>query len=139
MIKKYLYLSPIVAIVIIYFSVIKSLPEPLQVAPEHEFVLKEATPITMNLSETRDMVGHALMYTLFSLAIFIDLTWRGILKKKAYIACIVVPIIFGGAMELIQQYFFPPRSAEWIDFFSDSFGVLIALLLIRMRKSIKIG
>ncbi|MCE5204553.1 MAG: VanZ family protein [Porphyromonadaceae bacterium] len=42
----------------------------------------------------------------------------------------LVPVLYGGAIELLQKYFFPPRSAEWGDWIADILGSLTAVILI---------
>lgn len=41
----------------------------------------------------------------------------------------VVPAVYGGAIELMQKYFFSARSAEWGDFVADVLGSLAAVIL----------
>ena len=41
----------------------------------------------------------------------------------------VLPVIYGGAIELLQEYFFQSRSAEMADFIADVLGSLTALLI----------
>ncbi len=43
---------------------------------------------------------------------------------------ILIAAIYGGGIELLQKYFIPYRSAEWLDFFADVAGSISALLLI---------
>lgn len=42
----------------------------------------------------------------------------------------LIAAIYGGGIELLQKYFIPYRSAEWLDFFADVAGSVTALLLI---------
>lgn len=41
----------------------------------------------------------------------------------------IIPILYGGAIELLQKYFFASRSAEWGDWIADILGSLVATLL----------
>ncbi len=41
----------------------------------------------------------------------------------------VLPVIYGGAIELLQKYFFRSRSAEMADFIADVLGSLTALII----------
>ena len=41
----------------------------------------------------------------------------------------VLPVIYGGVIELMQKYFFPSRSAEWGDFIADVLGSMTALAI----------
>jgi VanZ family protein len=40
------------------------------------------------------------------------------------LACLVFPIFLGGTIEILQPLYFAPRTAEWLDWFSDIAGVL---------------
>jgi len=37
--------------------------------------------------------------------------------------CLALPVFLGGAVEIMQPTFFPPRTAEWLDWVSDITGV----------------
>ncbi len=41
----------------------------------------------------------------------------------------VVPVIYGGAIELMQKYFFTSRGAEWADWVADILGSLAATII----------
>lgn len=51
----------------------------------------------------------------------------------------LVPVLYGGVIELLQKYFFASRSAEWGDWIADILGSLTATVLIiiffRKRRS----
>lgn len=51
----------------------------------------------------------------------------------------VIPVIYGGAIELLQEFLFSYRGAEWGDWIADTAGSLIATLMaifiLRRRKS----
>lgn len=51
----------------------------------------------------------------------------------------VLPVIYGGIIELMQKYFFVSRSAEWGDFIADILGsgtaLIIALFLYNKFRS----
>lgn len=42
---------------------------------------------------------------------------------------LIVPVFYGGLIELLQKYYFASRSAEWGDWIADIAGSLIATLL----------
>ena len=42
----------------------------------------------------------------------------------------IVPVIYGGVIELLQLHAFSQRSAEWGDWIADILGSLVATLLI---------
>ncbi len=41
----------------------------------------------------------------------------------------ILPVIYGGVIELLQKHFFSSRSAEWGDFIADIIGSLAAMVL----------
>ena len=81
-----------------------------------------------------DKVAHFLMYAGFAFACiwgyrkqFISngLTY----KKKALILTLVISIAYGGLTELMQEFFIPLRTGDWLDFLADSAGALIGALV----------
>jgi len=49
-----------------------------------------------------------------------------------YIIVIALPIFYGGVLELVQEYFFPPRTGDWFDFLADTAGVLLGYFLLKL-------
>ncbi|MDD4416259.1 MAG: VanZ family protein [Proteiniphilum sp.] len=51
---------------------------------------------------------------------------------------LILPVIYGGTIELMQKYIFTSRSAEWGDWIADILGSLaamaVAIILLRTRK-----
>ncbi len=45
------------------------------------------------------------------------------------------PVFFGGLIEILQEYYFPPRTGDMIDFLADVAGVLCALALFILLNS----
>lgn len=77
-----------------------------------------------------DKAGHAFLF--FTLTIF--LFWgffkqkKGIFFQKYFLpASIVVAVIYGGATELMQQFWFENRKADILDFFANTVGSIVAL------------
>ena len=71
-----------------------------------------------------DKLVHLVMYILLGVACSADS--RAIMSKFGRIfLCPIFPILYGGMMELLQEYYFPPRTGEWADFAFDAIGVLI--------------
>ncbi len=73
---------------------------------------------------------HMLMYAFVALAVWFDcyrsradrrLTW-GVAA-----GAVVWPILLGGGLELWQAYLTTCRSGEWLDFYADTVGTLLAL------------
>jgi len=52
------------------------------------------------------------------------------LSLTQYTFCFLVPILYGGIIELLQAYVFTWRSGEWDDLFADSVGVGMAIFAV---------
>ncbi|MCE3227608.1 MAG: VanZ family protein [Bacteroidetes bacterium] len=48
--------------------------------------------------------------------------------------CFFLSVVYGGALEIMQAYFFSNRSADWQDFIANSFGCVVALALFGKLK-----
>lgn len=77
-----------------------------------------------------DKIVHFLMY--FGLAGVASINY--IYDKKGHIIilklvlfAILVPILYGGLVEIIQAEYFPDRSGDWYDFLADALGALASL------------
>ncbi len=78
-----------------------------------------------------DKWTHMVMYATLTLAIWIQYlkSHKQINKIKLSVIGIIVPITWGGLMELAQAYLTTYRSGDWMDFVANSIGVLIAVVL----------
>lgn len=77
-----------------------------------------------------DKIGHFLMYFGLSGATalnYIHIKRGRIDMKKLIVGAFLLPIIYGGIIELMQNYIFYPRSGDWFDFLADILGSLAAL------------
>ncbi|MCC8174523.1 MAG: VanZ family protein [Odoribacter sp.] len=52
---------------------------------------------------------------------------------KIYLITMLIVMIYGGAIELIQEYYFT-RSGEWLDFAADAIGGLVGCLCYPLMK-----
>lgn len=99
--------------------------------------LSFATPSTFQgvpTFENMDKVIHFLMYMTLTMALISDFNHKkrvNIHSLSFIIFCLVFPAVFGGMIELFQLYFFPPRSAEWGDWFSNIGGTFMGWLVMR--------
>ena len=50
-------------------------------------------------------------------------------KKKALLITLVISIAYGGLTELMQEFFVPLRTGDWLDFLADSAGALIGAMV----------
>ncbi|WP_029906076.1 VanZ family protein [Prevotella sp. 10(H)] len=77
-----------------------------------------------------DKLVHFLMY--FGLAGVASINYiyykKGhIIILKLIVFAILIPIVYGGLIEIIQAEYFPERSGDWYDFLADVLGALASL------------
>lgn len=75
-----------------------------------------------------DKWGHMLAYLVFALCLAGDGYRARLSVRTLYIWAILLPITYGGLIELIQPHF-PPRSGEWTDWLADCIGTAIGIAL----------
>jgi VanZ family protein len=77
-----------------------------------------------------DKVVHFCMYGILSAVFWVEFLIKHRSKKANYIYAwiggVLYPILFGGVIELCQQYITRYRSGDWWDFWSDMGGVVLA-------------
>lgn len=93
--------------------------------------LLRETHLTLPAFIGADKLAHAAFYALlagcFTLNRYQDkgtgwtCTWLVIAISTAY----------GGIIELLQEYFFPPRTGEWTDWAADLIGAMAGTLIVR--------
>ena len=101
----------LVAVVILYVSLLR---EPCFSLP----------PI-----DCADKWAHLLAYALLGAVAHWD-SRRIELKRYVVLIAIVLPILYGGALELVQELWFYPRTGDWLDWAVDAIGVVLGYLLI---------
>ena len=76
--------------------------------------------------EGMDKAVHFVFYFLLVLAICRDFFRQStpFASRKMVVWAIILPILYGGLIEILQENFFPPRTAEWGDWLADIAGVL---------------
>ena len=86
-----------------------------------------------------DKAAHMLMYLVLSLCFTYALLKTPMKRAKLRTAAaIVIPTVYGGAIELLQEWFFYPRTGTWGDWAADITGVLIgyfAIILLQKWKT----
>ena len=87
-----------------------------------------------------DKWTHSLIYLVLGLSISLEYLHNTKQPSPKFIVVWVwlIPIIMGGLIEILQSYCTNGnRSGEWLDFFADTIGstiaVLIGILLVRYR------
>jgi VanZ family protein len=104
----------------------------------------DTTPLPSPPMINFDKLVHTVMFLGLSGVIFFDNTnylRNPISKKRIFWSIFLFPVILGGLIEIIQEYFTATRSGDWFDFLFNILGSLlgmgIALLINRyylMRK-----
>ncbi len=79
-----------------------------------------------------DKLVHIAMYFTLAAALTWDNFRFSFSLKKNLIYSILVPTVYGGVIELIQENFFPPRSGDWFDLLADLFGAIFGYLFAKM-------
>lgn len=69
-----------------------------------------------------DKIVHLLMYWFLAAVLTWDL-WRD-KREPAFMArlAVLLPSLYGGVIELLQHYCFPPRTGDWYDWAADIIG-----------------
>ncbi len=82
--------------------------------------------------EGADKIVHFFLYVFLSLAICRDFYRQSVAfsSRKMIIWAIILPVIYGGLIEILQEQFFN-RTAEWGDWFADILGALASYFLAR--------
>lgn len=107
-------MSIVLSLVVLYLSIIRSVPE----IPELQF-------------SGVDKLAHFLMYFALSGVICFELYRQryDFSDCKMRLWGLIYPIAYGGVIELLQEYCFPPRTGDWVDWLADSLGVVAAYFL----------
>jgi len=78
-----------------------------------------------------DKIVHLIMYATLSVVMAKETQIKKIAEQLLIIFAITT--IFGGVIEILQQYF-PPRTASWGDFLADAIGSALPLACITIYK-----
>lgn len=92
--------------------------------------IKDIPDVSFNFFIPTDKLVHFCMYLGLSGATAVNYIHgeKGIVDvRKLLIAAFLIPVLYGGLIEILQHYFFPPRSGDWFDFSADVLGSLAAL------------
>jgi VanZ family protein len=84
-----------------------------------------------------DKIVHVALYVFLTIVLIFDYRNHNKLSKTNYIyiaQCILFPIVMGGCIEIAQDKWFYPRTAEWVDWLADILGVTIALVVTHFYK-----
>ena len=77
---------------------------------------------------------HLLMYTLLGAVATYDSIRFQLSGWRLWLVATLLPILFGGIIELVQEQWFAPRSGEWMDWLADCIGVVVGVVLVMIIK-----
>lgn len=97
-------------------------------------VLRNVPQINLPKIPHFDKVAHWGIYFILTVVICFELyRQRFTFKDKTmWFWGFCFPILYGGLMELLQEYFFPPRTGDVADWLADILGVTIAFFLCKL-------
>ncbi len=78
----------------------------------------------------QDKLVHLILYFVYGYILIRDLH-KGQVKTniQLIVQTMIFPIALGGLIEYLQVTFFPPRTAEWLDWIADALGILLVWLI----------
>lgn len=79
-----------------------------------------------------DKVAHICMYLGLSGMLWLEylLKHKGNFNgRHVFVGAVVLPILFSGCVELLQEYCTTYRGGDWLDFAANSTGVIVAGLI----------
>ncbi len=89
-------------------------------------------PPSVSLEKVKniDKLAHFIMYFGFCSVLWVEylLTHARLSVKRISLGAIVAPILFSGAVEIMQEWLTEHRGGDWGDFLFNSLGVICALL-----------
>jgi len=121
---KYIWVPVTISIIIFYLCCLIS--------------INEIPDVEMDWIIPADKIVHFLMYLGLSGATAINYIY---LKKgrvemwKLLLGAFLIPILYGGFIEIVQYYYFEARSGDWGDFLADLLGSLAALPIALVFKN----
>ena len=77
---------------------------------------------------------HGLMYAILGGIACWDSIGMKMSGWRLGLIAIVLPIVYGGVIEVIQEQWFAPRSGEWMDWLANSIGVIIGAALMMIIR-----
>jgi len=71
-----------------------------------------------------DKAAHFAMYLVLGAVFSFDCLRNGQRPRTAFLLSAPAAAAYGGFIELLQQWCFPPRTGDWADFLADAAGAL---------------
>lgn len=84
-----------------------------------------------------DKWAHLLAYAILGAIAFWDANTANKMGWSILLIAFVCPLLYGGAIEIVQEYFFYPRTGSWGDWLADCIGVAMGYGIIAAYLKIK--
>jgi VanZ family protein len=88
-----------------------------------------------------DKLAHSACYLVLALCFVLNLQKDNKYNKMWLFIVGLSVSLYGGIIELLQEYFFPPRTGDWIDLAADIIGciagIIIAIIITNICKQKK--
>lgn len=80
-----------------------------------------------------DKIAHFCMYAGFCSVVWLEyfLSHKGVSVRRVVVLAVIAPILFSGAIEVMQGYLTTYRGMDWYDLLFNTIGVLFALVFAR--------
>ena len=72
-----------------------------------------------------DKWAHGVMYLVLALVMLWDNKKVRIPASYSWVIVVLLAAIFGGFIEILQEYFFYPRTGDWMDWLADCTGTWV--------------
>ena len=72
-----------------------------------------------------DKYVHLLAYAILAGVLMFDHYKANLHTYKSWLLTLIIPTIYGGAIELIQKWWCYPRTGDWYDWAADCVGITI--------------
>ncbi|GHT39057.1 membrane protein [Bacteroidia bacterium] len=79
-----------------------------------------------------DKLVHLLMFMGLSGVVFFDNTnylRTAVSRQRIFWSSFSFPVVFSGAIEIMQEYLTTTRTGDWMDFLFDTIGAFIGLVI----------
>ena len=81
---------------------------------------------------------HLLVYAMLGAVALWESTHYGLKGWRIMVVTLVLPMLYGGAIEVVQEWWFFPRTGDWWDWLADSVGVLLGCGITASIDAIKV-
>ncbi|MCQ2224624.1 MAG: VanZ family protein [Paludibacteraceae bacterium] len=127
LVSRYLFSLGIAAL-IFYYCTAPVVPSVIDEETQCE-IFYDGDDWVMSYRDLRDYMAHLIVFGALSFSLALETLLAKLTSsfrtKRMWVMALLIPILYGGLIELIQQNFFPPRSAEWTDWLADALGCAI--------------